>query len=61
MLIYLSGCIASVFLFKSIFSQARLKFWSKLLMCLGCFLFSWIGYFAYILAIKVYLNTPRES
>lgn len=61
MLIYLSGCVASIFLFKDIFAQPRLKNFSRLALCLGCFFFSWIGYFAYNLAIKIYLNTPRES
>lgn len=55
-LIYLSGWIADMFLFKEIFARKELNFWKKLLLCIAILLFSWIGYFCYKLALKYFLD-----
>ncbi|MGN1225973.1 MAG: hypothetical protein ACI4TL_01915 [Candidatus Cryptobacteroides sp.] len=55
-LIYLSGWIADMFLFKEIFAKKELNFWKKLLLVLLILLFSWIGYFVYTLALRYFLD-----
>ena len=55
-LIYLSGWIADMFLFKEIFARKELNFWKKLLLALLILLFSWIGYFVYTLALRYFLD-----
>ncbi|MGM9788434.1 MAG: hypothetical protein ACI3ZF_06005 [Candidatus Cryptobacteroides sp.] len=60
-LIYLSGWIADMFLFKEIFARKELNFWKKLLLVLLILLFSWIGYFCYKLVIKYFLDRELKK
>ncbi len=56
MLIYLSGCIGAVTLFRNVFQRKGLKALSKMGLCLYVLIFSWIGYFTYTLAIGPILD-----
>lgn len=60
-LIYLSGWIADMFLFKEIFDRKELNFWKKILFCLALLLCSWIGYFVYILALRYFLDRALKK
>lgn len=62
-LIYLSGCIGAVSLFRNVFQRKDLKVLAKMGLCLYVLIFSWIGYFTYTLAVKPILDArskPRE-
>ena len=60
MIIYLIGVVASITLFKEVFSLKTLSLWAKLGLSLYLLLFSWLGYFSYTLVIRVFLNRPKE-
>lgn len=55
-IIYLIGCVFSLFLFKDIFSRQRMSLWHKLGLCLYVLVFSWIGYLSYKLTISYFLD-----
>lgn len=56
MILYLTGWIASATLFREVFQRKDIKAFGKIMLCLYLLVFSWIGYFTYILVIKVMLN-----
>lgn len=60
MIVYLFGCLFSLFLFKEIFSR-RMGFWHKLGLSLYVLVFSWIGYYTYKLAIAYFLDRKGQK
>lgn len=61
MIIYLLGCLYSLYLLKDIFSRQNCSVWRKLALSLYVVIFSWIGSFSYSLAISFFLDRSGRT
>lgn len=61
MILYLTGLIPAALTFKNLFSRKNVGMGRKLVTAFFVFLFSWVGYLVYTLAINVFLDQKDKN
>lgn len=61
MILYLTGLIPAALTFKNLFSRKNVGMGRKLVTAFFVFLFSWVGYLVYTLAISVFLDQKGKN